>query len=352
MAEEALADISGDPSPAPADDPAPPEQADKTEEAAPSIDDDLRAIYDKHNSGERGPDGRFAKRDDDQSPTEGEGKPAPEESAIPVPQSWSAEVKAKWASLPSDVQALVAKREQEAHTQITKQGQQIKEYEPFGQLLEQAKQTFGKYGMAPDEGFSQLLNANAYLERDARSAIRDLAKAYNVDLRTLANLQPGNGASPDAQALLNHISQLETRLNETSNRVSHREQEEQARAFYAVQAQIADFAKDKPEFAELEADIEREIIVLKQASPDLPSNKILEEAFDRARWANPASRAKAIEADRKAAEAKRLKEAKERSTDAKRVAPLNIKNSPANSSAPRTWDDDLKGVWNRLNSSS
>ncbi len=319
-----------------------------TEQAAAdaSIDDTLRAIYEKNNP-QRGSDGRFAKSVQDQSPTEGAEKQAQDASAIPVPQSWSADVKAKWDTLPSDVKAYVAKREQEAHEYISRQGQQIKAYEPAISVLEQGRQTFDKYGMQPEEGVAQLLRANEYLERDAPSAIRDLARAYGVDLRTLAGLQPGNGASPDTNALLNRIAQLEGHLNETSNRVSHREQQEQQRAVATVETQIADFAKDKPDFQELESDIEREIFVIKQASPDLPPSKILETAYDRARWANPTSRQKAIEAETKAAEAKRLEEAKKRSTDAKRVSPLNVRASHANASAPRSIDDDLREIANR-----
>jgi hypothetical protein len=347
MADEEGADL------APADDVAAPSEAvadtdtpDKTIDAEAfeaSLDEDLRSIFAKNNPN-RAPDGKFASKSD-QSPTE----KTPEQSdptAIPVPQSWSADVKAKWDVLPSDVKAFVAKREQEAHEHISRQGQQLKAYEPFQRVLEQSKPTFEKYGMSVEEGISQVLRANDYLERDARSAIRDLATAYGVDLRALAGLQ-GAPQNATEHALRAEIADLRTWQQSVMQRMSSQERQEFERTQGAIQTQIAEFAKDKTDFADLEDEIEHEIIVLKQKSPDLPITEVLAKAYDRARWANPEARAKVLEAEKKAEEAKRLEEAKKRSSDAKRVAPLNVKSSTANSSAPKSWDDDLKEAYRR-----
>lgn len=332
-------DVAASPEPAAE----PTEATETTDEAAPSIDDELRAIYAKNNR-ERGPDGRFAAKDSDQSPTDGDGKPQ-EPAAIPVPVSWSAEVKEKWASLPSDVQALVAKREQEASAKISQQGQQLKSYEPFNQVLEQARATFGRYGIDEGTGFAQLLQANEYLERDARSAIRDLAKAYGVeDVLSNGRAAPQNAIEASLRA---ELAEVRRHLQETSNRVTGRERAEQMREAASLETQIAAFAKDKTDFAELEDEIEQEIIVLKQRSPDLPATELLAKAYERAKWANPDARAKALEAEEKAKEAKRLEEAKKRSHDAKRIAPLGVKSSTANSSAPRSMEDTMREVYRR-----
>lgn len=328
---------SVEPSSEPAETPA------ETEEAAePSIDDDLRAIYEK-NSRERAPDGRFAKTNPDQSPAEKDGEQA-QASAIPVPQSWSADVKAKWAALPSDVQQYIAKREQEAHQEISRRGQQIASLEPLQRVAELGKHTFDKYGVPIDEGVAQLLQANEYLETDAPSAIRDLAREYGVDLRALVGAQQ-QGPSPTTEvtALRQEVSLLKRQLNETSNRVTTRERAEYQRQAATVESQIADFAKDKPDFDELQDDILDQIVILKQKLPDAAYSDILNKAYDHARWANPDSRAKALAAE----EAKRLKAAKDRSTDAKRVAPLNVKTSTANSGAMKSMDDDLREIARR-----
>ena len=337
---------------APADDVAAPETEAAADTDAPettdaeaqetAIDDDLRSIYAKNNPN-RAADGKFAKVSD-QSPTEKTPEQSP--TAIPVPQSWSADVKAKWEALPSDVKAFVAKREQEAHEHISRQGQQLKAYEPVQRILEQGRATFEKYGMGEEEGITQLLRANEYLERDARSAIRDLATAYGVDLRTLAGLQaaPQNATE---HALREEVADLRRWQQNVIQRMTTQERQEFERSQGAIQTQIAEFAKDKPDFADLEDEIEHEIIVLKQKSPDLPATEILAKAYDRARWANPEARARALEAEEKAKEAKRLEDAKKRTQDAKRVAPLNVRASTANSSAPKSWDDDLRDAYRR-----
>ncbi len=316
-------------------------ETDTGQTAEDSWDEDLQSIFDKH-SREREPDGRFAKTKTDQSPTEQAGEQSAEASAIPVPQSWSADVKAKWESLPSDVKAYVAKREQEAHAQITRQGQQIASVEPVMRVVEQGKATFDKYGVPVEEGVAQLLQANEYLERDPASAIRDLAKSYGVDLRALVGLQAGNVSQP-VQQLHDRISQLERQNNELSNRVLTRERAEFDRHAATVESQIADFAKDKPDFEELQDDITDHIVMLRHKNPEMAPADILKTAYDRARWANPDARQKALEAE----QAKRLEEAKKRSNDVKRSAPLNVKGSVANSSAQKSMDDDLAEIARR-----
>lgn len=312
--------------------------ADSAEDA---WDADLRGIFEK-NSRERDATGRFAKPNSDQSPTAENGEPA-EAPAIPVPQSWSADAKAKWASLPPDLKTYLSKRDQEVHEHISQQGRQIASLEPLQRAAELGKQTFEKYGVPVEEGISQLLQANEYLERDAPSAIRDLAKAYGVDLRALTGNQPGNVPQP-VQQLHDRIAQLERQLNETSNRVTTREKAEYDRQTATVESQIAEFAKDKDDFEALQDEILDHIVILKQKNPDAPHSEIIAKAYDKARWANPDSRAKALEAE----EAKRLKAAKERSNDAKRVAPLNVRTSTANSRSPKSLDDDLEAIAKRV----
>lgn len=313
------------------------------EEAEAALDDELRAVYAKTNR-ERAADGRFAAKDTDQSPTKEPAEQA-KEPAIPVPVSWSADVKAKWEALPSDVKAYVAKREQESHEQISRQGQVLKAYEPFGKILEQARPIFEKYGMSEGDGFAQLLRANEYLETDARSAIRDLARAYGVeDVLAGRSATPQNAVEASLRA---ELAELRRQQGEISHRVTARERSEYERQEATIQTQIAEFAKDKPDFDTLEEDIHDQIVMLKQKEPGLPPTEILNKAYDRARWANPEARAKVLEEQEKAKEAKRLEEAKKRSQDAKRIAPLNVKGSTANSSAARSWDDDLRDAYRR-----
>lgn len=314
------------------------------EEAEAALDDELRAVYAKTNR-ERAADGRFAAKDSDQSPTAKNGEPSPTATAIPVPKSWSAEVSQIWETLPPKAQEFLAKRDQESNDKIYQQGRELKAYEPFGKILEQARPVFEKYGMSEGDGFAQLLRANEYLETDARSAIRDLARAYGVeDVLAGRSATPQNAVEASLRA---ELAELRRQQGEISHRVTARERSEYERQEATIQTQIAEFAKDKPDFDTLEEDIHDQIVMLKQKEPGLPPTEILNKAYDRARWANPEARAKVLEEQEKAKEAKRLEEAKKRSQDAKRIAPLNVKGSTANSSAARSWDDDLRDAYRR-----
>jgi len=101
------------------------------ETAKPSIRDTLESVLAK--AEERGDDGRFKAKDTaqdtapetpDQPETQKAAEPQPE--AIEPPSSWSAEVKAKWATLPPDVQRYVLDRESQTHKAITEKGSALR----------------------------------------------------------------------------------------------------------------------------------------------------------------------------------------------------------------------------------
>src|SRR5262249_50155888 len=118
--------------------------AEQREGADKALDNELRAGWHK-NHPDRAADGRFGSRGGaaatdganvvaahDQTNSAGEPQEASSEPAAPAidaPHSWPAEMKAKWAAVPPDIQAHIAKRETEAHQAITRSGRQVKELE-------------------------------------------------------------------------------------------------------------------------------------------------------------------------------------------------------------------------------
>ena len=138
---------------APVEAPAAPETPAQSTE--PSVEQMLGDIYDKAN-GEplRGADGKFASREpkepetvepeaapveaktNDQNVPDAE-KAEPATPAIDPPVSWSREMREKWTGLPPEAQQYIAQRESEAHSQISRLGQQVKAIEPVVKTLEQ-----------------------------------------------------------------------------------------------------------------------------------------------------------------------------------------------------------------------
>ena len=110
------------------------------------IDAELSKAYDDITQ-PRDESGKFASDNPQEAPadTNSEGKPsdeAPEpvvKSAIEAPISMPSALKEEWAKVPPAAQEWIAKRETESHRQITQLGQQLKAYEPIGNVVKFAK---------------------------------------------------------------------------------------------------------------------------------------------------------------------------------------------------------------------
>jgi hypothetical protein len=324
-----------------------------------SVDADLGAIFRKNNP-ERDANGQYAalipdegknKEITDQAPIEGGEQPP---AAIPAPQSWSADVKEIWPTLPPATQEFLAKRESEMHSKITQQGQELSQFEPIRQVVEQHMDIFERNGVSIDDGIGRLLNAERLLETNPAAAIAQIAQAYGVDLGQFKG-QPSNGSDPNA-ALHQRIAHLESQLNDTSNRIQQREQAEAQTQQQSTLTLIEKFATGKPDWADLENDVLTEITGLKAAVaqrliPAMTAEETLNKAYERAQRNNPAAWAKKLEADKKAEDEKRVAEAKKRAEDAKRSNVINVKSSPAEGRVITTIDDTLKQVYRKHNAS-
>lgn len=346
---------------------APAEAAETGSEAVADLDtrmeDDLRAVFRKNNP-DRDESGRFRgtepAQEGEQTETEVSQDQTPAEEpkqavtpAIQPPQSWSAEAKAKWATLPPDLQETVAKREREAHEAITRQGQELRAVEPIRSVIEQHRDIFERNGVTPDDGIGRLLNAERMLSQDPYTAIATIAQAYGVDLAQFAQGQQAAGnVPPEVGQLHQRIAWLESQLSETANRVSQREQAEQSQQLQAAQTVLEKFMADKPDWSELETDIHAELIGINAAIAEgLIKPMSMEEkaakAYDRALKNNPEAWSRKQEAERKAAEAKKVEEAAKRIEEARKAKAVNVNTSPSKGGVIRSMDDTLRETFRK-----
>lgn len=307
------------------------------EPAAPSIDEDLRGIWDKHNQPRE--NGKFVAKNptetaaDAPSVTEVADQTAqtvPEQAkpAIEAPISWSAEQKAKWATLPPDTREYIAQRDKESHEAITRAGQQIKAYEPIGKVIEQFSHVFQKNGLQPHDGIARMMAVNEMLEANPETAIREIARAYGVNLSGDAE----QNATPESQ----RIAELEARLAKQETHLTARMRQEQEAQNATLAREIADFAKDKPHFESV-----RKVMAGLMSSG---AAETMQDAYDKAIYADPTIR-QSLQVDaQKAAEEKRKADEAERVKKAKAAAGVNVKSSPGQSSGHRTLDDDLREI--------
>ncbi len=216
----------------------------------------------------------------------------------------------------------------------------------------------------PGQVFNNLMAWNVELEKDPASALPRLAKAYGVDLAGLyASKQPQQqpaddlGLPPDPQvvALQQTIANLESRISEYDRQIrgvtSHLSSQEQAQREWqeqqyeaqigSVETEIAKFQAGNPDFNALlqSGELGVEIAKLQERQPDLPRDQLIKTAFERAQWANPQMRAKAMAAhqasERKAAEEKAQKDkAAAAAAKAKAAASANVRGLPNGNAAP------------------
>lgn len=308
--------------------------------AAPSHDDELKSIWAKHHPA-RDEAGKFASKNPvEQSAPEGTDPAAPvadqtavttQEQATPAidaPLTWSAEQKAKWASVSPDLQAYIAQRDKDQHDAITRAGQQVKAYEPIGKVVEQFAHVFQKNGLQPHDGISRLLAVNEMLEANPRAAIEQIAKAYGVDLQGQAT-QDDNPVDP-------RIGELESRLAKAESYLTAQQRQQIETEQASLAREIADFAKDKPHFEAVRGIMAG--LMSSGAANDL------KEAYERAVYADPTIRQSMIADEQSKAEAKRKADEAERVKKAKQAAGVNVKSSPGSTATARSLDDDLREI--------
>lgn len=314
------------------------------EQAAPNIDGDLRAVWDKHYP-PRGEGGKFAAKEQNEPPTEAaetkdlaadqtaekvveQAKPA-----IDAPISWSAEQKAKWATLPPDVQTYIAQRDKEYHDAFSRAGAQIKEFEPFRDVIEPLKGYAKTLGVGEGQVIKNLLQAAQYLDQNPKAAIEWLARSRGIDLRGYSEQSQD---PPEVAALRAELAARDERIAKIESHLTVQQRQQEEASTAELTRQIADFAKDKPHFEAVKA----VMAGLLQSG----AAGTLQDAYDRAIYADPTIRQSILADQQKAAEDKRKKDEAEKLAAAKKAQGVNVKSSTAHDRAVRTMDDDLRGI--------
>ena len=358
----AIASASETPSPAPS---TPSEQTPSPEASEAAIDADLQAIWAKNNP-TRDESGKFksnspeAPAAETQSEATGEtkteghtqeagkveqaGKPA-----IDPPASWSRETRELWAKLPPEAQEVVAKRESEAHAQISRLGQTARAAEPLLNVIEQNRELFSRRNVQPEQGVAALLNAQRKLDENPVAAIGWLAQQYGVDLSMFANADGSQSAqSPQVAMLQAEIASMRQQLAETSSTVRQTQAERQANELARHQSAVDAFLNGKS----LTESDESELVVLiaseRQFNPGKNAEQLLQDAWETFQARSPERRQKMIEQQISEAQAKRDEEAKKKATEAKKLASINVRSTPATSPNAKTMDDTLQEISRRV----
>ncbi len=252
---------------------------------------------------------------------EGEGAPQP-------PKTWRPEAAAKFATLPPEVQQEVLKREEDIFKGLESYKADASIGKTLKGIMQPYMQVFQAQGVDPMQQVSGLMRAHVALAtgtpEQKQQFFQHLAKEYGVDLDVEAPY-----VDPQVAGLQKQLADLQSRLN-------GREQQEANDARSKLQAEIDTFASDPAHqyFDEVANDIAG--LLRSGAAKDL------KDAYDKAIWANPITRAKEQARLTADAETKAKAEAAERAKQARKATGANVKSSAkaASGTAPLGSIDD------------
>lgn len=322
-----------------------------------SMDDTIRETLDAINK--RGEDeqtaadrarddkGRFAKKDAEPQPDESE--PSPSEpvavSAPTVPPELQKlglrkdEAEAI-ASNPAALQAFM-RRSEEMHRGL----EQYRAKAQFGSQMEQAVSpymaTIQSLGTTPDVAVQRLLAADHSLRygtpQQKAAMVAKIAQDYGVDINQATNME--QAPMPDPQ-----VSQLQSQLQQMQSWIQQQNQQREWQERQALDSEIAKFQQD-PSHHHFEA-VRSDMAALLQAG--IASS--LEDAYERAIYANPAVRAQVLASQQAKADEQRKAEAAQKAQAAKRSAAVNMPRRGLMPSARPvgTMDDTIREAASRL----
>jgi hypothetical protein len=270
-----------------------------------------------------------------------DGEPEP----LGAPQSWNADDREKWANIPDDVKAVIARRETERDDGVNKS---LEEMKPMRDTMSQWSGYLSQIGTSPEQAFNALMGAEQILRngtpQQKQQALTSLANDYGIEIPTGAP-QAEADADPFAEAVDNATTPLRNELHQLRQSLTSREQAERTGAVNSAQAEIDAFAAAKteagtpahPYFSEVQSDIEALATAHISRGEALPT---LSDMYDRATWGNPTIRAR-IMADQKAVESREVSaERKAKATKAKRAG-ASITGAPG-SGAQRAKPESLQ----------
>lgn len=307
------------------------------EDAAPSKDEGR----DTGSGRERDEGGKFTK----QAKEKAEKQETPEKNAtepenqalektVAAPQSWSAQAKSQWAGLPDGVKAEIVKRESDIHRKLTSNEEDFNLGKSMKEIITPYMPIITAEGGTPAKAVQSLLNT-AYQLRTAPPAqkaalIKQIATQYGVDW-TQVNQQQAP-VDPVMQQITSRLDGIESKFTQQN---TLQEQQEQARITSEIQAFAANPANTYFEQ------------VRSHMAALMGSNqaKDLQEAYDKAIWANSEIRPILLATQQKEQDDKRKAELAK-----KKKAAVSVTGSPGvsppNSEKPksRTVEEDLREV--------
>jgi hypothetical protein len=230
-----------------------------------------------------------------------------------APKSWAQEKHEIWKGLPDEAKDYIELREKQMLDGI----EQYKSGHEYASWIDQAIRPY--HSLIQEYGVNEaqaIINLFEHHKAITQGSLEQRQQAF-IKIGQMTGLIPQEGQKqPDPM-----VSQLQQEINAIKAKESEREQQYKQQVTDMINREVAEFAAKSPYFNELEDDISKLI----SAGYDLQS------AYEKAVWANPATRSKEmarLETEKKESTKKEVELAKKRTS-------ANIKGSTSkgNSSA-------------------
>jgi len=292
--------------------------------------------------------GRFAQKPEqaaEQAPPE---QVPDQPQGVQPPASWSKEDRAVFQTLPPNVQELLSRREREMTADYTRKTQEIAEIRRFSDeirpVFEKNQQLIAHAGAPPAQVMDQLLGMYGYSQRDPLGYLKWAAESLGVDLSQLNQAPRDEYVDPAFNELRNQLTPLSQQVQSVTEYIQEQQRLQQEQAVQQVQSTIETFAQEKdtsgqplrPYFEQVKVAMGRLL------QPDANGNALandLQDAYDKATWADPAIRA----------ELQKPKAPDETVKNAKQVAAMNVRSSGgASAEASGSLRDTLRDEMARM----
>lgn len=251
---------------------------------------------------------------------------APEEEVEPQlkvpPTTWTAEAKSKYATLPAWAKKEVHKRERDMLNGINT----LRQNSTFGERLSKAVAPYqallNAKNAQPEQVVQSMLNTFYQLEtatpQRRASLLRDLALKYETDLAALAN--------PDSKVseIDRYVSPLQQEIQQLKAQLQGQQQASQQATLAEAQSAIAQFESETDESGNLKRPYFHNVSDLMATLISEGRATTLEDAYEKAIWADPSTRSVLLSEQAAQAEAKRQEEARRKASAARKASSVNL----------------------------
>lgn len=304
-------------------------------------------------------------------PEQGTEQAPQEPKGIEPPQNWKKADKEAFAALPDEAKALLNKFESERTASYTKKTMEIadfrKEYGAVDEMFTPYKERMRSSGYTPYQMIQAWMNTErALMDGRGPDVVREIAKAYNIDLRSLVgapaetilaakrpeDMTPEERSAVEVEGILKpYLTPLQKQLEEATSKLTAFEriqqdnvQREQMSAVQRAQNQIASFAQEadaktgeslRPHFKAVEDQMGYLALAYKNAGRQVPP---LQDLYETACLSNPEIRQQ-MEAARIASDLKSAREAARAKATSATKAARSVTGSPG-LNAPRANGHD------------